>query len=173
MNRRLRMERAVALRAAALYETALTFGKRMARQFDDNRGRAQVKGLERLAARASVPAEVLTYVAEQTRRHRAWSDHDLGTDLLAVLTDGGSDGRYAADSLYNQRDGIGDPLDLDETERRQVTLLLYREFLRQVTVQYLFAQRPRALTRQPRPPRKSEEKREEKRGEDRRDNERF
>ena len=139
MNRQMQLVRAVALKADAFYGTAEKFGARMARPFSHEhgheRGRAQITGLEAIANSALKASDVLDYVKKQTARHEEWYKDNLGPDLLSFLTDGGPD------SLYKQRGAIEKSLSLDAVERQQVTVMLYREFIRQVAAHYQFEQR--------------------------------
>jgi len=132
----LQLGRAVDLAAktASMYESAAGFGRRMA----DHLSGSQVKGLEDIARRAQTADEVLAYIDTQTKRHRAWRGHNLGPDLRAALIGDAS----SLAPLGWSRDSICTALKIaDDEQKRQVTLLLYRAFLRQVAMHYLFARR--------------------------------
>lgn len=150
MNRQLQLVRAVALVADAIYDVSTEFGARMARQISGERGLSQIKGLEAIANSALRASDVLDYVKRQTARHNEWFDDGLGVDLLAYLTDGASVERYQLDNLYKKRDAIdyrlrhdlaGQGTGLDATERQQVTIMLYRQFVHQIAAHYQFQRR--------------------------------
>ena len=135
--------------AESFYADAIQIGDHAAYALRDERGksshRSQLTGLENVAESALKTSDVLDYVKRQTARLSYWQQ-----SFPASASAGGSDKSfgerlkdYIEDRLAGMRDSIcedklkiGDKTDEDRHMRRRVHLLLIRQFVRQVVVQY-------------------------------------
>lgn len=129
MNRRMQLIRAVALEADALYEQSASFGRQMAKDVAGDRGRSQVTGLEAIANSTLKVGDILDYIKRQTARHKEWQADSFGARLLNLFTM----------DLNRRRDVLASRLGATEEEKQQLTLLLYREFIRQMAAQDAFS----------------------------------
>ncbi|QBD78668.1 hypothetical protein EPA93_22840 [Ktedonosporobacter rubrisoli] len=131
--------------AEGFYEDAVALGCHAAKVVGEKH-RSQMTGLENIANSALKYTDVLDYIKRQTARFDYWRkgyeyaanpDIGFGKRLLD----------YLSDSLQGKRDGICRNAELqkavpDEEEmeqvRRRVYILLIRQFIRQMVIQYEF-----------------------------------
>jgi hypothetical protein len=144
MNQEMQIILEVNSQAERFYEDAIQIGDHAAYALTA-RHRAQMTGLENVAESALKASDVLDYVKRQTARFSYWRQ-----SFPASESSGGSDEsfgerlkKYIEDPLVRMRDSIckdklkiGDKTDEDRHTRRRVYLLLIRQFVRQVVVQY-------------------------------------
>jgi hypothetical protein len=127
---RMKMLRAVALRADSFYTKAEHLGGRAAQALTDKK-RSQINGLEGIANSALKTTDVFDFIKVRTARQDKWREGDWGPDLLD----------YLSRDLREQRKAICTNLEIDpnSAEGIQVHLLLIREFVRQLAAQYEYA----------------------------------
>jgi hypothetical protein len=127
---RMKMLRAVALRADRFYAKAQDLGSRAAQALSDKK-RAQINGLEGVANSALKTTDVFDFIKVRTARQDEWRKGGWGPDLLD----------YLSRDLRGQRKTICTDLKIDpnSAEGIQVHLLLIREFVRQLAAQYEYA----------------------------------
>ncbi len=125
--------REVQLRADALYEEAKELGDHAARTFGEKH-RAQITGLEKIAESTFKLSDVFDYIKRQTARHEHWQHEGFGKTLLEKLEIKlASEQRTISAGL-----GINDKTEPGRQERRRIQLLLIRQFIRQMAVEYEF-----------------------------------
>lgn len=155
MNRHVQLERAVTSRAALFQPLTAKLASRLAQRVGSELGNTQLTSLERLAAVATSPHEVLFSLTERITRHRAWQIDGLGDEVLAALTvhhpEEAHDATRTPSEIAVQVAALRAEAQLGPDEEDQVTLLFYREFLHQLRVQYMYARRHGAAPRQDAP----------------------
>ena len=121
--------REVNIQAEALYEEAKELGNQAADAFGEKH-RAQITGLENIAETALKTSDIFDYVKRQTARHEQWRTSNFGKTLIEKLET----------ELAQRRRSICSPLKINEKteEGRRIYLLLIRQFIRQMAVQYEF-----------------------------------
>ena len=118
------------------------------------RRRSQMTGLENLAESAFKVSDILDYIKRQTARSVEWQQTlptDMaeggaltGNDETAGLGFGQRLKRYLEVELLRKRDTVCSRLSIEDDNeenrklRRRVYLLLIRQFLRQVVIEYEF-----------------------------------
>ncbi len=127
--------------AESFYEDAVQVGNHAAYALK-GRHRSQMTGLENIAESALKFSDVLDYIKRQTARFQEWRQRfPQDTSNLGF---GERLKRYIEKDLKEKRDmicdkqsiDIGNTTDEDLKWRRRVYMLLIRQFLRQVIVQY-------------------------------------
>ncbi len=133
--------------AELFYEDAIQIGDHAAYALKA-RHRSQMTGLENVAGSALKASDVLDYVKRQTARFSYWrqnfpASEDVNKGAGSYEIFGERLKNYLEDTLAKMRDSIcrdklkiGDKNDKDRHLRRRVYLLLIRQFLRQVVIQY-------------------------------------
>ena len=141
MNREMQIILEVNNQAEVMYHDAEKLGNHAAAAL--KRARAQLTGLETIAESTSKTSDVFDYIKKQTARNYSWRqthsdspDEGFGARLR----------RYLDTTLKTRVDiickkpplNIGDTSEEDRRERRRIQLLLMRQFIRQMVVQYEF-----------------------------------
>ncbi len=128
--------------AEDLYDKSKELGTLAAQSFFDIQGRdrekhrSQMTGLENIAETTLKATDVLDYIKKQMARDRSgWtSSHQFGENLKHYIED--KEGLKLAIDVVCDRVGIGDTTEEDRRERKHVRLLLIRQLIRQVVVQF-------------------------------------
>jgi hypothetical protein len=128
---RMKMLRAVALRADNFYDKAEALGAKAAASLKEKK-RAQISGLEGIANSALKTTDVFDFIKLRTARQKEWRGEDWGAELLAYLS---QDLRKEREEICSDL-GIEDP---QSAEGLNVHLLLIREFVRQLAAHYEYA----------------------------------
>ncbi len=136
--------REVSIQAENFYEDAIQLGDHAAYALTEKH-RSQMTSLEGIAESTLKTSDVFDYIKKQTARFPYWregfpehSNQGFGEGLL----------KYLEERLVERRDGICKKLnidsqtDVDKQERRRIHLLLIRQFIRQMVVQYEFRVSP-------------------------------
>lgn len=129
----LKIIREVNIQAEAFYEEAKRLGDLAAEAFGEKH-RSQITGLENIAESAFKTSDVFDYIKRQTARHDHWHKNDFGKKLLEKLE---TDLAKRRDAICG-RLKISNKTDEERQERRRLHLLLMRQFIRQMAVQYEF-----------------------------------
>ncbi|GAC1357605.1 MAG: hypothetical protein NVSMB38_40130 [Ktedonobacteraceae bacterium] len=131
--------REVNIQAEAMYENAVQLGDHAAYALGKTH-RAQMTSLESIAESALKTSDILDYVKKQTARFSYWRDgygtiqEGLGLRLKKYLEEEVAKKR---DSICGKnRLNIENKTDEQKQERRRIYLLLMRQFIRQMVVQY-------------------------------------
>ena len=127
--------REVNTQADALYEVAKQLGDQAAEAFGEKH-RAQITGLENIAESALKTSDIFDYIKRQTARHDHWRQGGFGSQLLNTLEKEIATKRDAICSGGNLN--ISNKTDAGRQERRRIYLLLMRQFIRQMAVEYEF-----------------------------------
>lgn len=140
MNKEMQIIREVNIQAEAFYSEAVSLGDHAAHALKENH-RSQLTNLENIAESAFKTTDILDYVKKQTARYAHWrhrlSDGDMGLGERLK--------NYLEQDLLRRKDAICNRLKIDEkTEenkqlRRHIYLLLMRQFIRQMIVQYEYS----------------------------------
>ncbi|MBA2678587.1 MAG: hypothetical protein H0U76_09390 [Ktedonobacteraceae bacterium] len=128
--------------AEDFYEKSKELGTRAARSFDTQgrereKHRSQMTGLENIAETTLKATDVLDYIKKQMARERSgWTipEQQFGEHLKRYIED--KDGLKVAVDAVCTSVGIGDTTEEDRRERKHVRLLLIRQLIRQVVVQF-------------------------------------
>ena len=125
--------RDVNMQAEIFYGEAKELGDRAAAAFGEKH-RAQITGLENIAESALKTSDIFDYIKRQTARHDHWRKDNFGKDLIEKLeTDLTKKQKTISGGL-----GISEKTDEGRQERRRIHLLLIRQFVRQMAVEYEF-----------------------------------
>jgi hypothetical protein len=125
--------REVNIQAESFYEDAKNLGDRAAVAFGKMH-RSQITGLENIAESALKTSDVFDYIKRQTARHEHWRNGNFGKDLIEKLeTDLVTRQKAISGGLK-----ISEKTDEGRQERRRIHLLLIRQFVRQMAVEYEF-----------------------------------
>lgn len=146
MNKEMQIIREVNAMAEseAFYGKAVSLGRHAAHALKASH-RAQLTGLENIAESSLKTTDVLDYIKKQTSRYDFWRqgyphgenpDEAFGESLKNYLE---QDLRTKRDTLCNGRLKIGDKTDEDKLLRRRIYLLLMRQFIRQMAVEYEYS----------------------------------
>ncbi|HYU71691.1 MAG TPA: hypothetical protein VEL31_03335 [Ktedonobacteraceae bacterium] len=125
--------REVNIQAETFYAEAKQLGDYAADTFGEKH-RSQITGLENIAESAFKTSDIFDYIKRQTARHKDWQRSDFGKKLIEKLET----------KLDNNRKIICASLEISEKtegerqERRRIYLLLIRQFIRQMAVEYEF-----------------------------------
>lgn len=124
--------------AENFYQESVKLGEHAA-DVITNKHRSQLTNLENVANSAFKSSDVFDYIKRQTARYNFWrqpqrsqSEQAFGERLLKQLE---QDLARWRDSICTRID-IGDTTDEERRLRRHVYLLLIRQFIRQMVVQY-------------------------------------
>lgn len=138
----LKVIREVNIQAEEFYEEAVRLGNHAAYALKA-RHRSQMTGLENIAESAFKTSDVFDYIKKQTARFPQWRQADptarnphqgFGERLKAYLEK--ELPQRLAMICGPQRLNIGEATDEEKQKRRQIYLLLMRQFIRQVVVHY-------------------------------------
>ena len=126
--------------AEQFYEESTKLGEHAAHVIT-NKHRSQLTNLENVANSAFKSSDIFDYIKRQTARYNFWrqphkghSNQPFGERLLKQLE---QDLKGRRDNICTKLE-IGDTTDEDRRLRRHVYLLLIRQFIRQMVVQYEF-----------------------------------
>ncbi|HEU5379536.1 MAG TPA: hypothetical protein VFV38_29285 [Ktedonobacteraceae bacterium] len=142
MNSEMKVIREVNIRAEEFYDDAVKLGNHAARALTA-RHRSQMTSLENIAESSFKTSDIFDYIKKQTARYPHWRQADpkhknpnqgfgerlkeyLEKDLFKTLT------RMCDRDHLN----VGEDTDKEKIERRRIYLLLMRQFIRQMIVQY-------------------------------------
>ena len=131
----------VTRQAENFYEDAIKLGDHAAYALKAKH-RSQMTGLETLAESALKASDVLDYIKRQTARFSYWRESfpkDAPNQSFGERLK-----EYVEKTLVERRNvicskdrlNIGDKTDEDQRKRRRIYMLLIRQFLRQMIVQY-------------------------------------
>lgn len=107
--------------------------------------RSQLTGLENIAESTFKSTDILDYIKKQTARYTFWQqgpqggkpeEKGFGESLKNWLE---QDVRAKRDTLCNGKLKIGDKTDEQKLIRRRVYLLLMRQFIRQMVIEYEYS----------------------------------
>ena len=142
MNPEMKIIREVNIQAENLYNTAVKLGDHAAYALKAQH-RAQMTNLENIAESAFKATDILDYIKKQTARFTYWrqpfpEDKDasvgFGERLKNFLE---NQLKTTLESICGPRRlNIGNTTDEDKQERRRIYLLLMRQFIRQMVVEY-------------------------------------
>lgn len=142
MNSEMKIIRAVNIEAEDFYEDAVRLGNHAAYALPV-RHRSQMTGLENIAESTFKTSDVFDYIKKQTARSSQWKRADpkhkkdpnqgFGERLKEYLE---KDLRRRLDTLCEKQLEIGNTTDEEKQKRRHIHLLLMRQFIRQMVVQY-------------------------------------
>ncbi len=125
--------REVNIQAESFYEEAKNLGDYAAASFGEKH-RSQITGLENIAESALKTSDVFDYIKRQTARHDHWRQDNFGKNLIEKLeSDLATRQKVISAGLK-----ISERTDEGRQERRRIHLLLIRQFVRQMAVQYEF-----------------------------------
>jgi hypothetical protein len=142
MNPEMKIIREVSIQAENFYDDAIKLGDHAALALTE-RHRSQMTSLENIAESTFKTSDIFDYIKKQTSRFPYWrqpmrdqKDRDLGfgerlknyleSDLKKILVT----------ICGPKRLEIGDVTDEEKQERRRIYLLLIRQFIRQMVVEY-------------------------------------
>jgi hypothetical protein len=145
MNREMKIIREVNIQAENLYSDAVKLGDHAAYALRSPH-RSQMTNLENIAESAFKSTDVFDYIKKQTARFSYWrqpfpdnkdaKDANAGFgELLKRFLEQELEKRLTTMCSPKRLD-IGDKTDEDKQERRRIYLLLIRQFIRQVVVEY-------------------------------------
>jgi hypothetical protein len=142
MNPEMRVIREVSMQAEGFYEDAVQLGNHAAHALKAAH-RAQMTGLESIAESTLKTSDVFDYIKKQTARFPYWRQGYPGGEYQDVAF-GERLKNYLEKDLATRRNsicgpkklGISDETDEGKQERRRIYLLLMRQFIRQMVVQY-------------------------------------
>jgi len=142
MNPEMKIIREVNIQAENFYNAAVKLGDHAAYTLKAQH-RSQMTNLENIAESAFKATDILDYIKKQTARFTYWrqpfpEDKDANTGFGERLKD------YLENQLQTtlvnicgpKRLDIGNTTDEDKQERRRIYLLLIRQFIRQMVVEY-------------------------------------
>lgn len=142
MNPEMKIIREVNFQAENFYEDAIHLGDHAAYALKA-RHRSQMTGLESIAESTLKTSDIFDYIKKQTARFSHWrqafpedegSNAGFGERLKTYLE------KEVASKLTSicspNRLNIGNVTDADKQERRRIYLLLMRQFIRQMVVEY-------------------------------------
>lgn len=147
MNEAMKIIREVNVQAEACYEDAKRLGNHAAYALQGlnpskkRNHRSQMTGLENIAESALKTSDIFDYIKKQTARFDYWRKGFPGNENpKAAFGECLKD--YLETDLAQKRKticsrvGIGEQTDVDKQKRQHVLLLLIRQFIRQMVVQY-------------------------------------
>ena len=142
MNPEMKIIREVNIQAENFYNTAVKLGDHAAYALKAQH-RAQMTNLENIAESAFKSTDILDYIKKQTARFVYWrqpfpEDKDASAGFGERLKD------FLENQLKTTLEGIcsprrlniGNTTDEEKQERRRIYLLLMRQFIRQMVVEY-------------------------------------
>ena len=131
--------REVNIQAEEFYKDAVDLGIHAAYTLKDDR-RSQMTGLESIAESTLKYSDIFDYIKRQTARYSYWQqgpEHEKSGEAFGVRLL-----KYLERDLANRRDSVCKRLDIaekteeDKQLRHRLYLLLIRQFVRQMVVQY-------------------------------------
>ncbi len=125
--------REVNIQAEAFYEEANALGDHAAEAFGEKH-RSQITGLENIAESSFKTSDIFDYIKRQSARHEHWRKDDFGKKLIEKLEIELAKRQKAICGGLR----ISEKTDEGRQERRRVHLLLIRQFVRQMAVEYEF-----------------------------------
>src|SRR2546421_9216723 len=125
--------REVNIHAEAFYEEAKKLGDHAADTFGEKH-RAQITGRENIAESAFKTSDIFDYIKRQTARQAHWRKDDFGKKLIDKLEKELASRQKTISGGLN----ISEKTDQGRQERRRIHLLLIRQFIRQMAVEYEF-----------------------------------
>ena len=142
MNPEMKIIREVNIQAENFYNEAVKLGDHAAYAIKTQH-RSQMTNLENIAESSFKATDILDFIKKQTARFSYWrqpfpEDKDANTGFGEKLK------RYLENNLETtlknvcspNRLNIGETTDEDKQERRRIYLLLIRQFIRQMVVEY-------------------------------------
>lgn len=148
MNFEMKIIREVSLEADECYPEAVKIGDHAASALKA-RHRAQLTNLENIAESSFKTSDILDYIKKQTARFSHWRQPDpsasnpkqgFGERLRVYLEQ--ELPRHVNEMCVSERLGIFDASLEDKQKRRYVTLLLMRQVIRSIVVQYEYRVNP-------------------------------
>ncbi len=139
MNPEMKIIREVSVEAEDFYDKAVELGQHAADALK-SRHRSQMTGLENIAESTFKTSDVFDYIKKQTARFPHWRQSPERRSAAPGF--GESLQIYLEGKLAERRDdvckrlGIGDTSYEHKQERRRVYLLLIRQFIRSMVVEY-------------------------------------
>lgn len=140
MNREMQIIVEIDNQADVCYPDAVKLGEHAATVL--KRSRSQLTGLETIAESTRKTSDIFDYIKRQTARNFSWRqmskdspNEGFGMHLKKYLE---TDLRKKADLICSNKLNIGDNSDEEQRERRRIHLLLMRQFIRQMVIQYEF-----------------------------------
>lgn len=148
MNKRTRIKLRVSEQAEQFYEKSQELGKMAAEAFSkvkEQQHRSQMTGLENIAETTMKTTDVLDYIKKQMarqyknerERNKGWTQdfkgQSFGESLKSYIE---VDLKKAVDKVCESVGEIGNTTEEDKRDRQLIYLLLIRQFIRQVVVQY-------------------------------------
>ncbi len=139
MNKRTKILLRINEQAELFYDKSQELGILAAQSFREEHGkerqqrhRAQMTGLENIAETTLKVTDVLDYIKKQIARQEGWRHKNFGETLKSYI-----ENNLKADvASICASVGIDDKTEEDRRERQQIYLLLIRQFIRQIVVQY-------------------------------------
>jgi hypothetical protein len=111
---------------------AQSFGGERGKELQQQRHRAQMTGLENIAETTWKATDVLDYIKKQIARQAEWRNKGFGENLKSYIE---KNLKADVDTICTSV-GIDNKTEEDRRERQQIYLLLIRQFIRQIVVQY-------------------------------------
>lgn len=143
MNKRMMIIIQVNEQAELFYNKSQELGILAARSFLEEhkkdrqqRHRAQMTGLENIAETTLKTTDVLDYIKKQIARQPGWTKVYDGKSFGESLKTYIENDLKAALKMVCKNIGIGEKTDQELQERREIYLLLARQLIRQIVVQY-------------------------------------
>jgi hypothetical protein len=139
----LKIIREVSAQAELFYDKAKDLGDHAAHVLKKGH-RAQMTGLENIAESTFKTSDIFDYIKKQTARFPAWRQ-GLPDQTPPAVAFGELLRAYLEDELSKRRDvicgrlDIGNKTDEHKLERRRIHLLLIRQFIRHMVVQYEYS----------------------------------
>lgn len=139
-NNEMKVIREVSIQAENCYNDATSLGDHAAYALS-NRHRAQMTGLENVADSTFKTSDVFDYIKRQTARQSHWrqpfpeeknSGIGFGERLKTYLEEGLKENLKVIYSNLN----IGENSDADQQERKRIHLLLIRQLIHHMVIQY-------------------------------------
>jgi|SRR5579883_613242 len=133
----------VSFEADEFYPQAAVLGSHAAEALE-NKHRSQLTGLENIAESTSKTSDIMDYIKKQTARFSHWR-HTLASEENTQQGFGERLRAYLENDLAQRRDAvcarlqIGDSSYQDKQKRRRIHLLLIRQFIRSMVVEYEYA----------------------------------
>jgi len=140
MNRKMKIIREVSTQAVIFYNDAVGLGDHAAIALKKAH-RSQMTSLENIAESTLKTTDVFDYIKKQIARYEYWrkplreqrdANQGFGERLKNYLETKLPERIVTVSNAV----GIGNDTDEDKQERREIYLLLMRQFIRQVVVQY-------------------------------------
>jgi hypothetical protein len=139
LNKRTKILLRINEQAELFYDKSQELGVLAAQSFREEHGkerqqrhRAQMTGLENIAETTLKATDVLDYIKKQIARQEGWRNKGFGENLKSYI-----EHNLKADvASICASVGIDNKTEEDRRERQQIYLLLIRQFIRQIVVQY-------------------------------------